>query len=104
YRGLGTCSVFLYDIPTRRLIQELKFPSSRTDTRQTGVWALAFSPDGRWLVAGIRNGEMHFWDTSRPEMPRLAQHPHRAEVTGLVFRPDGKVLVSCSEDDTLRIW
>src|SRR5262249_54221426 len=26
------------------------------------VTALAFSPDGRWLIAGMRSGQLHRWD------------------------------------------
>jgi WD40 repeat protein len=104
HNGLGVCKVLVYDVAARRLAYELGIPSSTTETRQTGVRALACSPDGRWLAAGTRNGELHLWDTAASVPQRTFRRAHKAEVKGLAFHPSGRWLVSCSDDMTVAIW
>jgi eukaryotic-like serine/threonine-protein kinase len=104
HSGLGTCSVLEYDVAARRLVNKLAIPSSTTETRQTGVRALAFSPDGRWLAAGTRNGELHIWDMTAAVPQCKFWRAHQAEITCLAFRPDGRLLVSCSTDKAVAVW
>jgi WD40 repeat protein len=70
-----------------------------------GVRTLAFSPDGRWLVAGTRSGMLHRWDLTR-DPPALACWPgHQEEVNWLVFGGDGTALYSASHTDrTVKRW
>lgn len=71
-----------------------------------GVRCLAFSPDGRKLVAGMQDGTIRSWDLSDITHP----HPdnefdgHTASVESLVFTSDGKQLMSAGEDKTFRSW
>src|SRR5262249_15938420 len=68
----------------------------------TRVRALAFSPDGRWLAAGMRTGEINFWDTENHR--HIVRKAHLDEVKGVAFKSDGKTLFSCSKDKTLKVW
>jgi hypothetical protein len=64
---------------------------------------LAFSPDGKKLAEGTREGRVTVWDVSTGEM--LAPFAgHDGVVTGLVFADDGKKLVSTSQDGTALVW
>ncbi|MEV6339878.1 WD40 repeat domain-containing protein [Nocardia vinacea] len=66
---------------------------------------LALRPDGRVLAAIGENVEL--WDISNPSEPRrLGQvSTGRAErLTRAAFGPDGHVLVSSSDDRTIRVW
>jgi WD40 repeat protein len=67
-----------------------------------GSYPVAFSPDGKCLATGGRNGVIRLWDVATGEERR----PYKGgleEVGWVRFTPDGKTLVS-SEDTQLRSW
>ncbi len=65
--------------------------------------SVAFSPDHRWLVIGLTNGDIRFWDLAADRQGPLLQG-HQGGVTDLQFAPDGHSLASSSNDGTVRIW
>jgi WD40 repeat protein len=72
---------------------------------QDGVRSLAFSPDGRWLVAGARSGMLHRWDLSRQPPVRVSWTGHKYGTDWLVFGPDGSALFSASgKERAVKRW
>ena len=67
------------------------------------VYAVTFSPDGRWIASGGWDRAIRLWDPKTGKLERTLLG-HRGFVRGLAFRYDGKQLVSCSEDRSLRLW
>ena len=63
-----------------------------------------FSPDGRVLAAGSREGWVRFWSTQtlKPVSPKLAAH--RGSVISLSITRDGRTLASGGMDGTLRLF
>ena len=64
------------------------------------IYSFALSPDGTILVTGERNGKLSPWDVStRKRTVYLNEHSDREDVVKLLFSPDGKTLVSVSQND-----
>lgn len=72
-------------------------------TFDTGVYALAFDPQGRFLVGAGLTDHVHVWDlASETEVFTLQGHQERINV--VAFSPDGNYLLSGGDDQTVRVW
>jgi WD40 repeat protein len=67
------------------------------------VTSLAFSPDGRRLVAGCWDRHARWWDTITGE-PGPVLHGHEDKVLDARFSPDSSRIVTTSRDGTVRVW
>lgn len=67
------------------------------------VYALAYSPDGRRLASGGRDGSIVLWDPTT-KMALRCLEGHGGEINALAFSKDGKLLASSSDDRTAKIW
>ena len=73
------------------------------------VTSLAWSPDGRWLAAGVKDvgGQDAFawvWDLRDLRAGPQPLRGHDDEVTAVEFSPDGTWLVTGSRDGHVRRW
>jgi len=66
------------------------------------VVAVAFSPDGKYVASGSRDGTARVWEAQTGR--EIARMTHEADVTALAFSPDGKYVASGSRDGTARVW
>jgi WD40 repeat protein len=63
---------------------------------------MTFSPDGKFAAAVIGN-TLHFWDAQTGKaLP--SGGGHQGAITGLAFTPDGRSIVTASQDSSLREW
>ncbi len=77
--------------------------SARTFTTGSWVNEVAFSPDGRRLIAGCDDSAIYQWDlVSGRQLATLKGHEDL--VWNLTFSPDGRTIASSSRDGTLRLW
>ncbi len=67
------------------------------------VHTAAYSPDGRSIVSGSRDGTVKIWDTASGKCVSTFEG-HKSDVTSASYAPDGKYVVSGSRDSTVKIW
>ena len=67
------------------------------------VYALAWSPDGKWLASGGDDKTVHVWNASTGQTLVLFKG-HTDVIWSVAWSPDGKELASSSQDGTVRIW
>ena len=68
------------------------------------VLRLAWHPDGEWLAAGCKNGEIYLWDRNESRTPYKVLRGHDDNVVLLAFSHQGDILASYSSDRTLLLW
>jgi WD40 repeat protein len=93
-RAIGT-QVRLWDMSSHTF-EDLASGSGPVD-------CLAFSPDGRTLAVGTRDGWINLWHLpSRQEI--ISLKAHRSHAWRALFSPDGRNLATAGSDGKLRLW
>jgi len=98
--GQPPSRIVVWDTSTWRVVSQ--FPLADVG------WDIAFSPDGRWLAAGLGQGieqpalyEGQLWDASNGQL--VAHMPHAEQVLAVAFSADGKQIATGSHD-AVKIW
>ncbi len=87
----------LWDVTTAREVR-------RWEVRALGTTCLAFAPAGTDLAwVGGNENVIRIWDPSAGREVR-PHDGHRGAIGDALFTPDGRSLVTVSEDRTLRFW
>jgi WD40 repeat protein/tetratricopeptide (TPR) repeat protein len=84
------------------------------------AFAVAFSPDGRWIAGGTLRGRVLVWEISSGQLLREFQHHDGSKdeafisdrgvvwanngIAALAFRPDGKALMAAGAGGLVRLW
>jgi WD40 repeat protein len=72
------------------------------------ITALAISPDGRWIVAGMEDGTVHVSEGDSSlfglDKARVLRQKHAGRVVAVAISPDSRWFVSLGEDKAIRHW
>lgn len=93
-------------------------PDAATMQMQANIRAIAFSPDGNHLLAGMQDGNLSIWDLRRPPNigdkagsktappnPRtLSARKHDKPLNFVSYARQGDVILSAGDDRTANIW
>ncbi|MDJ0599433.1 MAG: NB-ARC domain-containing protein [Crocosphaera sp.] len=112
--GINTLS--LYNIE-ENIICELKHSNYSDDYR---VWSLTFDAQGDYFASGSEDGTIKLWraesgdevkcfqinpENSPPQKDKTKKNNQKkVKVQSLAFNPNTKILVSGSDDNTIRFW
>src|SRR5262249_55060609 len=99
------CGVEIVDLTGEKPPRPLPFtvpPLWKEGLPQDGVWALAFSPDGRTLVAGLRGGSLYRWDLTQEKPQPLIWKAHADVIKRVGFTADGGAVWSVGEDGLVK--
>jgi WD40 repeat protein len=94
--------VTIYGPPLPNTQPVVEFILHQTTLCEAPVTKLQFNPDARRLLTALANGRLDEWTCTGPEQRR--QFAHNGAVYGAAVSKDGNIVVSCSADQTVRVW
>jgi WD40 repeat protein len=93
--GAENVRLATWEAKTGKYVSEVRFSGGL-------IHAIQFSPDGNLLAIGNRN-EVWIWDTSNWQVKQRLEG-HTSEIVDIAFAPQGRILLSASQDGTIRVW
>ncbi|QYO63859.1 PD40 domain-containing protein [Leptolyngbya sp. 7M] len=89
------------DVILNRIREKNRFPANQGEIKAT-----AFSPDGKRIATGGKDGTIQLWSLAGEKLTQFQAHEGGplASINSVSFSPDGKYITSASEDGTARLW
>lgn len=113
----GDCEVKLWDVSALFSAEESvgRRSAGRTSEWVSGqcravlageagrVFAIAFRPDGQWLLTGNEDGSVQYWDIQTGQLLQTLTGHHKPVQT-IAVHPQGTLMASGSHDGSVRLW
>ena len=68
------------------------------------IYQIVFSPNGRLLVVGMDNGNIHIFKEQDKYSKNKIVKAHTKSVTGISFNKSNTIMASSSSDGNIKIW
>jgi WD40 repeat protein len=81
----------------------LELQHGKVNALGSGVKAVAFSQDGKWLASAAGDNTVKVWEAATGK-ELLTFRGHRGRATYVAFSPNGERLLSAAEDKTIKVW
>jgi WD40 repeat protein/transcriptional regulator with XRE-family HTH domain len=91
-------AIGLWRVDNGKPLKELE-----TEAQGSAVYSIAFSPDGKNLLSGSKDGTLCLYDLSR-EAPFKTWQGHNSLIRSVAFSPNGQLVASCGEEQTVKVW
>src|SRR5262249_26046163 len=86
-----------------RYLKRLRYGALPPLRHESGVYCVAFSPDGQYLATATKDGFLRLCRAKTGQ--ELRKWPaHEDHATCVQFSPDGRYLASASWDRTVKVW
>ncbi len=95
--GFSDYSIRVFNLPDYKLKHEFK-------AHDNSVFALRYSPDGKFLFSGARDARLKVWDATSNYSQAEEIVAHMYAINHIAFSPDGKNFATCSMDKSIKIW
>ncbi|CUA77650.1 WD repeat-containing protein 5 homolog [Dictyostelium discoideum] [Rhizoctonia solani] len=86
------------------LIERREAAALATWNLGSGVWSIAYSPDGTRVAAGCKDRTVRIMNAHDGTALLDPLHGHTDCVNSVAFSPDGKLIASGSDDHTVQVW
>lgn len=96
--GASDGNIYLLDI------KNFAIKNTIEAAHDNSVFALSYSPDGKYLWSGGRDALLKIWDLEKNYESIFSEPGHWFTINEIVFSPDGKFAATASRDKTLKIW
>ena len=100
-------TITLVDADRLAVVGRLRLELAEADGPDEPITALAFSPNGRRLAAGVQRGSIHLWAAS----PSSTHYAHQYRLPGqsgrpssLVFDATGRKLAAGGAEPLVEVW
>ncbi|WUJ19970.1 hypothetical protein OHS70_38435 (plasmid) [Streptomyces sp. NBC_00390] len=83
---------------------DIQAPAAALIGHTNAVFSVAFSPDGKTLATGSKDGTVRLWNTGTRRQIGARLTEYTFYVFSVAFSPDGKTLATGSADGTVQLW
>jgi WD40 repeat protein len=101
--AVGAEDVFLFDVTSKAVTPTGTVIKAGTPTGKTSVRAMAFTPDGKYLLFGSGDNSVRVWDVAGKAEAWQAK-AHQRKVMAAVVSADGKMAATGGADKSTIVW